>query len=283
MSDPHEPAAPRESLVRAQFAPDNRRAAPDRPAHATLYLDNHDTVGRLVWVELGGPLARFTKPHRQPRMELQSRRQRSIPLKIQPNDTQPEGDLRYDLTAVVIDDKDHTVLYTTTLRVEVEAYPQVNARAEPASPAVVTNQNVVRLRVHVRNTGNVPLTLDSMKFPSGYWVRAGERREGEKKLEARRLVKSERSGPRTPIELRPGQKDDFDLMVTPPRYLIGVSSRTWQVPVGIRGDRIESECVFVPFGQKPRMQVERRLMLLGIAVAAALLVLIVLMAWLATR
>ena len=283
MSAPHEAGGPRDSLVRAVFAPDVRRAAPDRPAQVTLFLDNHDAVGRLVWVELGGPLARYTKPNRQPRLELQSRRQRSIPLKIQPNDTQPEGDLRYDLAAVVIDDKDHSVLYTTTLRVEVEPYPRISTRAEPASPPQVTNQNAVRLRVHVRNSGNVPLHLDSIKFPPDYWIRVGERRAGEKKAAVENLVRSDRAAPRTPIELRPGQKDDFHLAVTPPRYPLGVSTRTWRVPVGIHGDRIPPEVVYVDFGQRPRVQVERRLMLLGIAVAAALLVLLVLMAWLATR
>ena len=50
MSAPHEPGGPRESLVRAQFAPDGRRCAPDDPARLALVLDNHDTAGRLVRV-----------------------------------------------------------------------------------------------------------------------------------------------------------------------------------------------------------------------------------------
>ena len=55
MSAPHEPGGPRDSLVRAQFAPDFRRSDPGEPARLTLVLDNHDTVARLVRVELAGP------------------------------------------------------------------------------------------------------------------------------------------------------------------------------------------------------------------------------------
>lgn len=79
MSTPHEPGGPRDSLVRAQFAPDTARSAPDEPARLGLVLDNHDTVGRLVRVELSGPLARYTRPRRQPRLDLQSRRQHESP------------------------------------------------------------------------------------------------------------------------------------------------------------------------------------------------------------
>jgi hypothetical protein len=282
MSDPHEPAAPRESLVRAQFAPDNRRAAPDRPAHATLYLDNHDTVGRLVWVELSGPLARYTKPRRVGRIDLLPRRQTSIPLKIAPGEVHPEGDYRYDLTAVVLDDKDRSVLYACTLRVDVEPSAQITTRAEAPVPRTVTNQNTVKLRVHVRNAGNVTLRLDAVRLQSTHWVRQGDRRETERRREAERAVRAERGAPRTPIELRPGQKDDFDLAIVPPSYLIGIEPRVWSVPVGIRGDRIDSELVFVDIQQRPRIEVERRMAYLAAAVAAALLVLIVFMVILAT-
>ena len=91
MSAPQEPGAPRDSLIRAQFAPDARVSDPGDPARLALVLDNHDTVARLVRVELAGPLARFTRPRRQPRLELQSRRQQEITLEVRPEDTRPEG------------------------------------------------------------------------------------------------------------------------------------------------------------------------------------------------
>src|SRR5678810_61438 len=79
MSAPHEPGGPRDSLIRAQFAPDFRRSDPGEPARLTLVLDNHDTVARLVRVELAGPLARYTRPRRQPRLELLARPRAGCP------------------------------------------------------------------------------------------------------------------------------------------------------------------------------------------------------------
>ena len=159
MSAPHEPGGPRDSLVRAQFAPDNRRSVPDDPARLALVLDNHDTVARLVRVELSGPLARYTRPRRQPRLELQSRRQQEVTLEVRPEDTRPEGGHTYDLHAVVIDEKRETVIYTCTARIAVERAPSVAARAERAVPYTITHQETVQLKVHVRNTGNVSLLV----------------------------------------------------------------------------------------------------------------------------
>lgn len=283
MSAPHEPGGPRESLVRAQFAPDGRRSAPDDPARLALVLDNHDTTGRLVRVELSGPLARYTRPRRQPRLDLQSRRQQEITLEVRPEDTRPEGGHAYDLQAVVIDDKLETVVYTCSARVIVERYPQLSPRAERSSPYTVTDRGVVQLRVHVRNSGNVPLLVDAQKVNDQLWVRDDDRRKEEKLRVARRAVQAERSAPgRTPERLRPRQAHDFDLLAEPPPYLVGVRPRRWWVPIGIRGDDVDPECVFADFVQKPRIEVEQRMVWLAGAVAVALLVLVIFMVVLAT-
>jgi hypothetical protein len=282
MSAPHEAGAPRDSLVRAQFAPDNRRCLPDDPARLALVLDNHDTVGRLVRVELSGPLARFTRPRRQPRLELQSRRQQEVTLEVRPEETRPEGGHTYDLHAVVVDEKSEAVVFTTTARVLIERAPAVAARAERATPYTVTGEETVQLRVHVRNTGNVPLQVDAQKVNQELWVRDDERRKEERLAYARRVVRGERAAPRTPERLRPRQAHDFDLLITPPRYLVGVRPRRWWVPVGVRGEDVDGECVLADFVQRPRFQLEQRMVVLGAAVVAALLVLVVLMALLAT-
>jgi hypothetical protein len=282
MSAPHEPGGPRDSLVRAQFAPDLRRSDPADPARLQLVLDNHDTVARLVRVELAGPLARYTRPRRQPRLELQSRRQQEITLEVRPEDTRPEGGHAYDLHAVVIDEKTEQVLFTCTARIGVERAPAVSARAERATPYTVMNEATVQLRVHVRNTGNVQLQVDAQKVTQEYWVRDDERHRDERMLTARRAVRSERSDPRTPERLRPRQTHDFDLLITPPRYLVGVRARRWWVPIGIRGEDVDPECVFVDFVQKPRWELEQRMVWLGVAVVIALLVLVAFMVALAT-
>jgi hypothetical protein len=281
MSAPHEPGGPRESLVRAQFAPDSRRSSPEEPARLALVLDNHDTAGRLVRVELSGPLARYTRPRRQPRLDLPARRQQEITLEVRPEDTRPEGGHAYDLHAVIVDDKLETVVFSCTARIGVERYPQVTTRPEKASPYTVINQNVVLLRVHVRNSGNVPLLVDAQKVNPQYWVRDDDRRRAERMLAARRAVLRERTAPRTPERLRPRQTHDFDILTEPPAYLIGIDPHRWWVPVGIRGDDMEPECVFVDFVQRPRVEVERRMVWLAVAVGAALLVLVVFMAVLA--
>jgi hypothetical protein len=282
MSAPHEPGGPRDSLIRAQFAPDLRRSDPADPARLQLVLDNHDTVARLVRVELAGPLARYTRPRRQPRLELQSRRQQEITLEVRPEDTRPEGGHAYDLHAVVIDEKTEQVLFTCTARIGVERTPAVSARAERATPYTVLNEATVQLRVHVRNTGNVQLQVDAQKVTQEYWVRDDERHRDERMLAARRAVRSERSDPRTPERLRPRQSHDFDLLITPPRYLVGLQARRWWVPIGIRGEDVDPECVFVDFVQKPRWELEQRMVWLGVAVVVALLVLVAFMVALAT-
>jgi len=283
MSAPHEPGGPRESLVRAQFAPDDRRSAPDDPARLALVLDNHDTVGRLVRVELSGPLARYTRPRRQPRLDLPSRRQQELTLEVRPEETRPEGGHTYDLHAVVIDDKLETVVYACSARIIVERFAQLSTRAERSSPYTVTDRGVVQLRVHVRNSGNVPLLVDAQRVNPQLWVREDDRRKDERLRAARRTVRSERSVPgRTPERLRPRQSHDFDVLAEPPSYLIGTRPRRWWVPIGIRSDEIEPECVFADFVQRPRIEVEERMVWLAAAVGAALLVLIVFMAILAS-
>ena len=71
--------------------------------------------------------------------------------------------------------------------------------------------------------------------------------------------------------------------MTPKPYLVGLRPRHWHVPIGVRGEDVDPECVFADFVQKPRLLLEQRMVWLGVAVAAALLVLIVFMAILATR
>jgi hypothetical protein len=282
MSAPHEPGGPRDSLIRAQFAPDFRRSDPGDPARLTLVLDNHDTVARLVRVELAGPLARYTRPRRQPRLELQARRQQEIPLEVRPEETRPEGGQAYDLHAVVIDEKTDQVVFTCTARIGVEPAPAVAARAERAQPYTVQAEVPVQLRVHVRNTGNVPLRVDAQRVTTQYWVRDDDRRREERMQAARRAVRNERSEPRTPERLRPRQAHDFDLVVTPPRYLVGTRPRRWWVPIGVRGEAIDAECEFADFVQRPQWELEERMVWLGVAVVVALLVLIVFMVALAT-
>jgi hypothetical protein len=282
MSAPHESGGPRDSLIRAQFAPDFRRSDPGDPARLTLVLDNHDTVTRLVRVELAGPLARYTRPRRQPRLELQSRRQQEIPLEVRPEDTRPEGGHAYDLHAVVIDEKTEQVVFTCTARVVVEPAPGISTRAAGATPPVVQGEVPVQLRVHVRNTGNIPLRVDAQRVTMQYWVRDDDRRREELKYAARRAIRSEQSDPRTPERLRPRQTHDFDVIVTAPRYLVGTRPRRWWVPIGVRADETDAECEFVDFVQRPQWELEERMVWLGVAVVVALLVLVVFMAMLAT-
>jgi hypothetical protein len=282
MSAPHEPGGPRDSLIRAQFAPDYRRSDPGDPARLTLVLDNHDTVTRLVRVELAGPLARYTRPRRQPRLELQSRRQQEIPLEVRPEDTRPEGGHAYDLHAVVIDEKTEQVVFTCTARIGVEPAPAVTTRAGAATPQVVQGEVPVQLRVHVRNAGNIPLRVDAQRVTAQYWVRDDDRRRQELMYAAQRAIRSEQSDPRTPERLRPRQTHDFDVIVTPPRYLVGTAPRRWWVPIGVRVDQTDAECEFVDFVQRPQWELEQRMVWLGVAVVVALLVLVVFMAALAT-
>jgi hypothetical protein len=282
MTAPFEAGGPRDSLIRAQFAPDARRSDPGDPARLQLVLDNHDTVARLVRVELAGPLARYTRPRRQPRLELQSRRQQEVTLEVRPEDTRPEGGHAYDLTAVVIDEKTEQVVFTTSARIGVERTPAVSARPERANPYTVVDQANVQLRVHVRNSGKVQLQVDAQRVNQELWVRDDDRRREEKMKAARRAIRSERSDPRTPERLRPRQSFDFDLLLKPPQYLVGIRPRRWWVPIGIRGEDVDPECVFVDFVQRPRWELEQRMVILGVAVVAALLVLIVFMAILAS-
>lgn len=281
MSDPQDVTL-RESLARAQFAPDRRGSSPDEPARLALVVDNHDSSTRVVRVELSGPLARYTRPRQQQRLELQPRRQREIMLEVRPEDTRPEGDQAYDLQAVVVDEKSDTVVAVATARVAVDRHAVVTSRPKGASPYTVTNQNLVMLRVHARNAGNVPVLVDARKINFEFWVRDDDRRRASKMNAARRIVQKERAAPRTPERLRPRQTHDFEIACEPPRYLIGVEPRRWWVPVGVIGEDVESECVFVDFVQRPRIEVEQRMLYLAAAVGAALLVLAVFMGILAT-
>jgi hypothetical protein len=282
LSAPHEPGGPRDSLVRAQFAPDFRRSDPADPARLMLVLDNHDTVARLVRVELAGPLARYTRPRRHPRLELPPRRQQEIALEVRPEDTRPEGDHAYDLHAVVIDEKTEQVVFTCTARIGVEPAPAIATRPAGATPSVVQGEVPVQLRVHVRNNGNIPLRVDAQRVTVQYWVRDDDRRREEVMYAARRAIRNEQSEPRTPERLRPRQTHDFDVIVTAPRYLVGTRARRWWVPIGVRAEETDAECEFVDFVQRPQWELEERMVWLGVAVVAALLVLIVFMVLLAT-
>jgi hypothetical protein len=282
LSAPHEPGGPRDSLVRAQFAPDFRRSDPADPARLMLVLDNHDTVTRLVRVELAGPLARYTRPRRHPRLELPPRRQQEIALEVRPEDTRPEGDHAYDLHAVVIDEKTEQVVFTCTARIGVEPAPAIATRPAGATPSVVQGEVPVQLRVHVRNNGNIPLRVDAQRVTLKYWVRDDDRRREEVMYAARRAIRNEQSEPRTPERLRPRQTHDFDVIVTAPRYLVGTRARRWWVPIGVRAEETDAECEFVDFVQRPQWELEERMVWLGVAVVAALLVLIVFMVLLAT-
>jgi hypothetical protein len=288
MTAPHEAGHPRESVVRAVFAPDTYLAHPQRPAQVRLILDNHDTQSRAVVVEMSGPLARHSKPRRLGKIDLPPRRQHPVDVKVSPGARHPEGDQHYDLTALMLDPVDRTtVLFSTSVRIGVEPVPSFRPTARPAKPAQVTDQrgNVV-IEVEVWNDGNVPLTLDVVRFPRPLWVRAGERGASVKIAGVRRYLSSGQPDPRTPEDFRPDQRRIFEVGVTPPRYLIGFG-RTWLVPIGvhgvvIRGDRVSPEFVLGRFEQLPTVKVERRMAYLAIAVVGALLVLAIFMAVLAT-
>jgi hypothetical protein len=272
----------RDSPVRAQFAPDTRRSSPDDAARLALVLDNHDSTTRRVRVELSGPLARYTRPRRLARLDLSPGRQQEITLEVRPEDAGPEGGHTYELVAVVVDERTDQIVFACSARIGVERYPNVTSRPERATPYSVTNQNVVMLRVHVRNSGNVPILVDARKINTQHWVRDDDRRRVEKMNAARRAVQSERAAPRTPERLRPRQTHDFEIAAEPPPYPVGIGPRRWWVPVGVLGEDIDAQCVFVDFQQRPRVEVERRVVYLAIAVGAALLVLAVFMGILAS-
>jgi hypothetical protein len=272
----------RDSSIRAQFAPDSRRAAPEEPARLALVLDNHDSSPRRVRVEVSGPLARFTRPRRLEHIDLPAGRQQEITLEVRPEDAGPEGGFTYELVAVVVDERTDQVVFTCGARVGIERYPHVTSRPDRASPYSVTNQNLVMLRVHARNTGNVPVLVDARKINVEFWVRDDDRQRIEKMNAARRAVQKERAAPRTPERLRPRQTHDFEIACEPPQYLVGLGPRRWWVPVGVIGEDIDPECVFVDFVQRPRVEIERRVVYLAAAVGAALLVLAVFMGILAT-
>lgn len=272
----------RDSPIRAQFAPDSRRSSPDEPARLALVLDNHDSNPRQVRVELSGPLARYTRPRRLDDLDLLPGKQREITLEVRPEDAGPEGGHTYELVAVVVDERTDQIVFTCAARIGVEVYPHVTSRPERATPYSVTNQNVVMLRVHVRNSGNVPVLVDARKINVEFWIRDDDRRRVEKMNAARRAVQQERATPRTPERLRPRQTHDFEIAAEPPPYPVGIGVRHWWVPVGILGEDIDAECVFVDFQQRPRIEVERRVVYLAVAVGAALLVLAVFMGILAT-
>jgi hypothetical protein len=282
MSAPHEAGWPRDSLVRAQFAPDVRRAEPEEAAELQLVLDNADTVTRLVRVELAGPLARYTRPRTQPRLELAARRQWTGDIAVRPKKMQPEGGHHYDLHAQVIDEKSGELLFTTSARIMVVAAPDIYAKPLRATPDVAGSETHVQLMVRVQNAGNVPLRMDAQRVNEEHWIRDDERNRDVRMKAVRRAVLRDKAEPRTPELLRPGQRHDFEVHVKAPRYLVGIRPRRWWVPVGVRGEDVDPECVFVDFVQQPRFPVEQRMVWLAGAVVAALLVLVVFMAILAT-
>jgi hypothetical protein len=287
MTAPHEAGHPRDSLVRAVFAPDTYVAHPRRAAQVALIIDNHDTQSRAVVVEMSGPLARHTKPRRLGKIDLPPRRQHRIDVKVSPEDRQPEGDQDYDLTALVLDPVEREVLFSTSVRIGVEPMPSFRPTAKPPKPPEVVDQHAdVVLEVEVWNDGNVPLSLDVVRFARPLWIRAGERGASVKMAGVRRTLSSGHLDPRTPEDFRPDQRRVLQVGVTPPRYLVGFG-RTWLVPVGVhgvvvRGDRVRPEFVLGRFAQQPAVKIERRMAYLGIAVLGALLVLAVFMAVLAT-
>jgi hypothetical protein len=173
-------------------------------------------------------------------------------------------------------------VFTCSARIGVERAPAVSARPERANPYTVVDQATVQLRVHVRNSGNVPLQVDAQRVTQQLWVRDDDRRRDDKMLAARRVVRSERAEPRTPERLRPRQSFDFDLVLKSPQHLLGVRPRRWWVPIGVRGEDVDPECVFVDFYQRPRWELEQRMVWLAGAVVAALLVLVVFTAILAS-
>ncbi len=281
MSAPHEAGAPRESVVRAVFAPDTYWAHPERAARVKLVLDYHGPGTRTVSLEWSGPLAGSTTPRWPGQLELRRREQHRMDIKVLPGPTQPEGAQHYELTALVLDPRNRDVLFSASVRIGVDAAPDFEPKKPKCEPTVVQDQRNVQVRVEVRNTGNVPLELDSVRFGPKYWIRDGEKRAREKRFEARRRLRAERYDPRTPEDLLPDQPRTFELILLPPAYRIGFG-RTWQVPVGvrgavIRGDEVDPKIVFAEFRQEPVWKLEPRMVWLAVAVVAALLVLIVFM------
>jgi hypothetical protein len=251
-----------------------------------LVKNHHGAGRRRVNVEWSGPLADFTTPKSLGLVDLRPRRPEPFDIKIEPKRMQPEGNQHYELTAMVLDPGNRSVLFSTSVRIGVEGAPDFEIEQVKCEPSTVTDQRNVRLTVKVRNNGNLPLELDSVRFNPRYWIQKGEKRAREKRFDARRHLQSERYDPRTPEDLQPNQPRTFELIVLPPRYLVGYG-RTWQVPVGvrgivIRGDEVDPKIEFAEFRQEPVWRWERRMVWLAAAVAAALLVLIVFMVVLAT-
>jgi hypothetical protein len=278
MATPPEPVVPPDSLVHAQLAPDHRTAAPRAAGRFTLVVDNHDRRSRIVQLQLGGAMSRYSRP-RLSTIDILPGEQREIPVEVLPQSTEPEGGQEYELTVTATDLTDGAFLDRSAVRVAVQRHPDLKSR--PVSPQRTVDSDPVRLRFVAYNAGNIELQVEVYPVDPYWWVRAAGRQRTRDQARIRGGLDSILSAPAAVESVRPAEHWSVRLPVAAPRYPVGLRPRRWLVPVGVRAKGWSPQCVFVELDQQPRTILPVRVVLLGAAVLIALLVLAGLMAWLA--
>ena len=278
MATPPEPIVPTDSLVRAQLSPGRRSAAPGAAGRFTVVVDNHDRRSRVVQLQLGGAMSRYSRP-RLSTVDILPGEQREIPVEVLPQTTEPEGGQEYELTVTATDMTDGAFLDRSAARVAVQRYPDLKSRS--VGPQRTVDSEPVRLRFVAYNAGNIELRVEVYPVDPYWWVRASGRRRAREQAGIRSGLDSILSTPATAESVRPAEHWTVQLPVAAPRYPIGFRPRRWLVPVGVRARGWSPQCIFIELDQQPRTILPVRVVLLGAAVLAALLVLTGLMAWLA--
>jgi hypothetical protein len=278
MATPPEPVVPPDSFVHAQLAPERRAAAPGTPGRFTLVVDNHDRRSRVVQLQLGGAMSRYSRP-RLSTIDILPGEQREIPVEVSPHSTEPEGGQEYELTVTATDLADGAFLDRSAARVAVQRHPDLKSRS--VGPQRTVDSEPVRLRFVAYNAGNVELRVEVYPVDPYWWVRAAARQRSRDQARIRGGLDSILSTPAAVESVRPAEHWTVQLPVAAPRYPLGFRPRRWLVPVGVRAMGWSPQCIFVELDQQPRTVLPVRVAVLGAAVLVALVVLTGLMAWLA--